>query len=121
MTTTGSHAAPWTMKRIVRMLVGAPTPRRRPPTTDLMNGPESLARTLYGEREQWDTAQMDDYDASPLLQRAWLAEADRRIEHAKSNDRHVAAFHGIPDHEWIHLPSLVQRDHREAFYQAKGL
>ena len=62
-----------------------------------------------------------DYDSSPMLQGAWLAVADRRIAHAKSQDRHVAAFHGIKDADWIHLPSLVQRDHREAFYQAKGL
>ena len=116
--TTNQHAAPWTFRRIMQML--APAPRRRPPI-DLMTGREAVARALYGQREGWDQSQMDDYDASPLLQGAWGAEADRRIAHAKSVDRHIAAFHGISDADWIHLPAIVKRDHTEAFYQAKGM
>ena len=124
MTTTNHHAAPWTFRRALAMLTPAPTQRRaeRIGRQQLyMSGREAVARALYGEREGWNAAQMADYDASPMLQGAWGAEADRRIAHAKSHDRHVAAFHGIKDSDWIHLPSLVQRDHREAFYQAKGL
>ena len=117
MSTTNHHAAPWTFRRVFADLFYKPSRD----ALDLMTGREASARALFGERENWDPAQMADYDASPMLQGAWLAEADRRIAHAKSQDRHVAAFHGIKDSDWIHLPSLVQRDHREAFYQAKGL
>lgn len=118
--TASQHAAPWSMKRIVRMLTGAPVPRRRPPT-DLLTGREAVARALFSEQVHGSTLDLLDYDRSPVLQGAWLAEADRRIEHAESIDRHVAAFHRIPDAEWIHLPSLAQKDYRESFYQAKGL
>lgn len=119
--TTNQHAAPWSFRRIVRMLSGAPTPRRRPPTTDLMTGREALARALFSEQVGGSTLDMLDYDASPVLQGAWMAVADRRLAHAASHDRHVAAFHGIRDAAWIHLPSLAQKDYRESFYQAKGL
>lgn len=124
MTTNPSHAAPWTFRRALAMLVPAPTQRRieRESRQQLyMSGREAVARALYGEREGWDAKQMADYDASPYLSRAWLAEADRRIAHAKSQDRHVAAFHGIKDADWIHLSSLAKVDHREAFWKAKGL
>lgn len=124
MTTTPSHAAPWTFRRALAMLLPAPTQRpieRESPQHLYMSGREAVARALFAEQCQHSILDLADYDASPYLSRAWLAEADRRIAHAKSQDRHVAAFHGIKDSDWIHLPSLVQRDHREAFYAAKGL
>jgi hypothetical protein len=119
--TTSQHAAPWTMKRIIRMLSGAPAPRRRPPTGDVLTAREAVARHLFSERVQASKLDMLDYDNSVRLQTVWGFEADRRIEHAKSSDRHVAAFHGIKDADWIHLPSLAQKDYRESFYAAKGL
>lgn len=118
--TTSQHAAPWSMRRIVRMLTGAPTPRRRPPT-DLMTHREAVARALFSEHVQASKLDMADYDHSPRLQHAWGLEADRRLAHAKSHDRHVAAFHGIKDADWIHMSALAKVDHREAYYKAKGL
>jgi hypothetical protein len=109
------------MKRIARMLTGAPVPRRRPPTTDLMTGREAVARALFSEQVGGSKLDLLDYDRSPILRGAWEAEADRRIAHAESADRHVAAHHNIPADEWIHLPSLAKKDYRESFYQAKGL
>lgn len=121
MTTTPSHAAPWTFRRALSMLVPAPRVRAVRAPADLLSGREAVARALFAEQVRHSIMDLADYDSSPMLQGAWLAVADRRIAHAKSQDRHVAAFHGIKDADWIHLPSLVQRDHREAFYQAKGL
>lgn len=102
------------------MLTGTPVPRRRPPT-DLMTHREAAARMLFFEQEPRSAQDMADYDNNLNLQRMWGVVADRRLAHARSNDRHVAAFHGIRDAEWIHLPSLAQKDYRESFYQAKGL
>ena len=118
MTTTPSHAARWTLRSVFADLFPA---RPAKETFDLMTHREASARALFGEHCKWDPKQMAEYDESPMLQGGWGAVADRRIAHAKSQDRHVAAFHGIKDADWIHLPSLVQRDHREAFYAAKGL
>ena len=118
--TTSQHAAPWSFRRIVRMLTGAPVPRRRPPT-DLLTGREAVARALFSEQVHGSRLDLEDYDHSPRLQHAWGLEADRRLEHAASPDSHVAAHHGIKDADWIHLPSLAQKDYRESFYQAKGL
>lgn len=121
MTTTGSHAAPWSMKRIIRMLSGAPVPRRRPPTGDVLTAREAVARHLFSEHVHGSRLDLLEYDNSVRLQTVWGFEADRRIEHAASPDRHVAAHHGIRDADWIHLPSLAQKDYRESFYAAKGL
>lgn len=122
MTTTHRHAAPWTLRRFMSCLFGSPRSRVKFTfTPDLLPGRDAAARHLFGESCNWDDAAMADYDRSPRLRGGWLAEADRRIAHAKSADRHVAAFHGIKDSDWIHLPAIVQRDHREAFYQARGL
>ena len=119
--TTSQHAAPWSMKRIIRMLSGAPTPRRRPPTGDVLTAREAVARHLFSEHVQASKLDMLDYDNSPRLQTVWAFEADRRIEHANSPDLHVAAFHRIPDSEWIHLPAIAKVDYRELYYRAKGL
>lgn len=95
--------------------------RRRLRRVGVLPGREALARKLFSDKVQDSRLDLLDYDNSPRLQRVWALEADRRLEHAASPDRHVAAHHGIPDAEWIHLPAIVQRDHRESFYQAKGL
>ena len=121
MTTTPSHAAPWTFRRALLMLVPAPRVRAVRAPADLLSGREAVARALFAEQVRHSIMDLADYDSSPMLQGAWLAVADRRIAHAKSQDRHVAAFHGIKDADWIHLSSLAKVDHREAFWKAKGL
>jgi len=121
MTTTHRHAAPWTLTRYIADLFSPPTNLPRNARPALLTGREAVARALYSEKVQNSRLDMLDYDSSPRLQAAWLAEADRRIEHAASPDRHVAAHHGISDTDWIHMPSLAKRDYREAFYQDKGL
>ena len=118
---TSQHAAPWSFRRIIRMLSGVPSPRRRPPTGDVLTAREAVARHLFSEHVQESKLDMMEYDNSVRLQTVWGFEADRRIEHANSPDRHIAAHHGIPAADWIHLPSLAQKDYRESFYQAKGL
>ena len=95
--------------------------RRRLRRLGVLPAREALARQLFSDQVQASKLDMLDYDNSVRLQTVWGFEADRRIEHAKSPDRHVAAFHHIADADWIHLPSLAQKDYREAFYQAKGL
>lgn len=122
MTTTSTHAARWTLRRVLADLLPARRePRAARVPADLLTGREAVARALFAEQVQHSILDLADYDASPMLQGAWLAVADRRIEHAKSQDRHVAAFHGIPDSEWVQLPSLAKADHREAFWKAKGM
>lgn len=121
MTTTRNHAAPWTFRRALLMLVPAPRVRAVRVPADLLSGREAVARALFAEQVQHSIMDLADYDSSPMLQGAWLAVADRRIAHAKSQDRHVAAFHGIKDSEWIHLSALAKMDHREAFWKAKGM
>jgi hypothetical protein len=119
MTTTPTHAAGWTLRRVFADLFPTRRPVRVP--ADLLSGREAVARALFAEQCQHSLLDLADYDASPMLQGAWGAEADRRIAHAQSQDRHVAAFHGIKDADWIHLPSLAKADHREAFWKAKGM
>lgn len=122
MTTTPKHAAPWTFRRLATCFLARRSFQRRTNSpTDLLSGREAVARALFAEQVQHSLLDLADYDASPYLSRAWLAEADRRIAHAQSQDRHVAAFHGIKDADWIHLSALAKVDHREAFWKAKGL
>ena len=121
MTTTPSHAAPWTFRRALLMLVPAPRSRAERAPADLLSGREAVARALFAEQVRHSIMDLADYDSSPMLQGAWLAVADRRIAHAQSQDRHVAAFHGIKDGDWIHLSSLAKVDHREAYYRAQGM
>jgi len=116
---TTNHAAPWTFRRFVSMLTGQP--RRRFTKVDVMSGPEAVARALFSEQVKGSTLDLLDYDNSPHLQGAWLAEADRRIAHAQSPDRFVSAHWGYTPAEWMSLPSLVKQDKREGFYEAKGL
>ena len=122
---TTNHAAPWTFRRLIACLLGSqPTPRykaARPGITHVLSGREAVARHLFGESVNWSDTDMAVYDRSPYLQGGWLAEADRRIEHAGSPDRHVAAHWGYTPAEWLALPGLVQVDKREQFFQAQGL
>jgi len=126
MTTTRTHAAPWTLRRIVRMFIGDPVGARKRIEREsrrplYLSGREATARHLFGEACQWSRLDMAEYDSSPVLRGGWLAEADRRIAHAGSPDRHVAAHWGYTAAEWIQLPALVKVDKREQFLQARGL
>ena len=103
------------------MLVPAPRVRAERAPAELLSGREAVARALFAEQVRHSIMDLADYDSSPMLQGAWLAVADRRIAHAKSQDRHVAAFHGIKDADWIHLSALAKVDHREAYYRAQGM
>lgn len=118
MTTTRTHAAPWTLASYLADLFSRPKPAR-PREPDLLTGREATARHLFGEACQWSRLDMAEYDNSPLLRGGWLAEADRRIAHAASPDRHVTAHHRISPSEWDAMPALVKKDLREDFYAAK--
>ena len=124
MTTTPTHAAPWTFRRFLAMFTGQTSPRRRaarPGVTHVLTGREAAARMLYGESVHWSTLDMLNYDANGYLQSYWLHVADRRIEHAASSDRFVAAHHGITPDAWCALSALAKVDLRESFYEAKGM
>lgn len=117
MTTTRPHALPWTFRQFVADLF----PTRRPVTaaSPVLTGREATARHLFGEAVQWSRLDMAEYDTSPMLRGAWLAEADRRIAQASSPDRHVTAHHRIPAAEWDAMSSIVKVDFRESYYAAK--
>jgi len=119
MTTTRPHALPWTFRQFVADLF----PTRRPVTaaSPVLTGREATARHLFGEAVHWSRLDMLEYDNDARLRGGWLAEADRRIAHAGSPDRHVAAHWGYTAAEWLALPAIVQVDKREGFYQARGL
>ena len=120
MTTTNSHAAPWTFRRFLACLLGSPRSRVKfREVAPVLTGREATARHLFGEAVYWSRLDMAEYDTSPMLRGGWLAEADRRIAHAASPDRHVTAHHRISPAEWDAMPALVQKDLREAFYAAK--
>jgi len=118
MTTTRTHAAPWTIRRFLADMSLKATRKSQPA---VLTGREATARHLFGEACQWGKLDMLNYDRSPHLQRVLLAEADRRIAHAASPDRHVAAHWGYAAAEWIQLPAIVKVDKREGYFQAMGL
>jgi hypothetical protein len=123
-TTTHRHAAPWTFRQFLADLLAKPSPRRRSPRPGMdhvLTGREATARHLFGETVHWSKLDMLEYDSSPLLRGGWLAEADRRINAARSPERFIAAHHSKTTAEWDALPALVKKDLRESFYQAKGL
>lgn len=121
MTTTRSHAAPWTLTRYIADLFSPPTNLARNARPALLTGREAAARAMYGQSVQWSALDMAEYDNNSYLQEAYLLEADRRIGHASSPDRHVAAHWGYTPAEWLALPALVQVDKREGFFAAQGL
>jgi hypothetical protein len=86
-----------------------------------MTGREAVARALYSEQVQGSKLDLLDYDNSPILRGAWLAEADRSIAHAESPDRHIAAHFGYTPAQWMSLPGLVKQDKREEFAFVKGM
>ena len=118
MTTTRTHAAPWTLRRLMSMLIAKPTRKSQPA---VLTGREATARALFAEAVQHSRLDMAEYDNSPLLRGGWLAEADRRIAHAASPDRHIAAHWGYSAAEWIQLPAIVKVDKREGYFAAKWL
>lgn len=123
MTTTSAHAAHWTLRRFLSCLFTPSSPRRRSPRPGMdhvLTAREAVARHLFGEAVHWGTLDMLDYDNSGALQAAWLVVADRRIEHAKSSDRFVAAFHGYTPEAWHALSALAKVDLRESFYEGNG-
>jgi hypothetical protein len=125
MTTTSTHAAPWTFRRFLSMFTGQTTPRRRaarPTVTHVLTGREAVARMLYGEAVHWSTLDMLNYDNQPFLQTIWLAKADRRIANPISPfDFRVMHWHGCTRDQWIDLPAIVKADKRESFMTEQGL
>lgn len=122
-TTTHRHAAPWTFRRFLAELFTPPTPRRRSPRPGMdhvLTAREAVARHLYGEWVNWSDLHMAEYDNNPIWRDNWLIVADRRIEHAKSSDRHVAAHHGYTPEAWHALSTLAKVDLRESFYEGQG-
>lgn len=120
MTTTGSHAAPWSMKRIVRMLTGAPVPRRRPPTGDVLTAREAVARHLFSEHVHGSRLDLLNYDNSPALQYAWGLEADLHLSVSKQ-DRDVAAHFGYTIAQWVSFSIMYKVDRREEYALVKGM
>lgn len=117
---TNQHAAPWTMKRIVRMLTGAPVPRRRPPTGDLLTGREAVARALFSEHVQGSKLDLLNYMNSPSLQYAWGLEADLHLSVSRE-DRDVARHFGYTIAQWISFSTMYKVDRREEFALVNGL
>jgi hypothetical protein len=117
MTTTRSHALPWTLRRFLACLL----PQRRHNSGPILNGREAVAYNLYGESVQWSRLDMLNYDHSPYLQSFWLRVADRRIWAAQHSDRHIAAFHGHSIEAWEQFSTLAKVDMREAYAKAKGM
>lgn len=126
MTTTRSHAAPWTFRRLMAELFLKPQPRRRSPRPGMdhvLTGREATARHLFGEAVQWSRIDMAEYDTSPMLRGGWLAEADRRIagHPIAIHDLLVLRHWGYTPTEWVQLPGIVKVDKREGYAQALGL
>jgi len=122
MTTTNSHAAPWTLTRYIADLFSPPTNLARNARPALLTGREAAARALYSDAVQGSKLDMLNYDATPHLQRTWLAEADRRIASTPSiPDLLVLRHWGYTEAEWTALPAIVKADKREHFYQTRGL
>lgn len=119
MTTTRSHAAPWTIARMMRMLIAKPSPRPEP----VLTGREATARHLFGEAVQWSRLDMLDYDNSPSRRAGWLAEADRRIAQPELDlsELIMARWHGYTPAQWLGLPPHVQVAKRDGYAQARGL
>lgn len=118
MTTTGSHAAPWSMKRIARMLTGAPVPRRRPPT--VLTPREAVALALFSEHVGGSKLDLIDYDHSPRLQAQWLAEADLHLSVSKE-DRDVANHFGYTLAQWVSFSIMYKVDRREEYALVNGM
>ena len=120
MTTTRTHAAPWTLRRLMSMLIAKPA---RKPQPAVLSGREATARHLYGEACQWSKLDMAEYDNSPLLRGGWLAEADRRIAGKPISipDLLVLKHWGYTPDQWRQLPAIVKVDKRESYYAARGL
>jgi hypothetical protein len=118
--TNRQHAAPWSFRRIVRMLSGAPTPRRRPPTGDVLTAREAVARALYSDRVQGSKLDMLNYDNSPALQYAWGLEADLHLS-VSSEDRAVAAHFGYTIAQWVSFSIMYKVDRREEYALVTGM
>ncbi|MEV7472264.1 hypothetical protein AB0N33_00940 [Pseudarthrobacter oxydans] len=118
--TTSQHAAPWSMKRIVRMLTGAPVPRRRPPTGDVLTGREAVARALFSDHVQGSKLDLLEYDNEPALQYAWGLEADLHLS-VSPEDRKVAAHFGYTIAQWVSFSAMHKVDRREEFALVKGM
>lgn len=118
MTTTRTHAHPWTFRQFMADLFAKPTPR----PTSVLSGREATARHLFGEAVQWLLPAMLRYDTDPEWQAVWLAEADRRIASAPSiPDLLVLRHWGYTKEEWAALPAIVKADKREHFFQTQGM
>lgn len=115
-----SHAAPWTMRRVLAMFTRPTTQRTTPP----MSGREAATRHLFGESVRWDAAEMADFDASPILQGGWGAEVDRRVAGGPKvalSDMLILRHWGFTPEQWVALPAIAKMDKREGFYQSMGL
>lgn len=121
MTTTRTHAAPWTLTSYLADLFSRPTTRKSEPA--VLTGREATARHLYGEACHWSRLDMAEYDNSPLLRGGWLAEADRRIavKPISIPDLLVLKHWGYTPDQWRQLPAIVKVDKRESYYSARGL
>lgn len=121
---TRSHALPWTFRQFLADLFPAPRRTTRPNLTHTLTGREAVARALFAEAVQHSRLDMLEYDSSPLLRGAWLAEADRRIAGgagATIPDLLVLRWYGYTPAEWDGLSTLAKVDARESYYQARGL
>jgi hypothetical protein len=128
MTITTRHAAPWTFRRLLACLLGQRTTARyraaRPDISRVLTAREAAARHLFGEAVQWSVLDMLEYDHTPYLQGAWLAEADRRIAGGPVvaiPDLVVLRWCGCQPDEWNALPAMVKADKREQFFQSRGM
>ena len=124
MTTTNSHAAPWTVRRFLACLLGSPRSRVKfTEVSPILTGREATARHLYGEAVHWSRLDMAEYDTSPMLRGGWLAEADRRIATPTLSlmDLMISRWHGYTPQQWAQLPAIVQVDKRESYFQVQGL
>jgi hypothetical protein len=89
-----------------------------------LTGREATARHLFGEACQWSRLDMLEYDSSPILRGAWLAEADRRIAGGDGlgiPELLILRWYGYTPAEWVALPAIVKVDKRESYFQARGL
>lgn len=119
--TTNSHAHPWTLASYLADVFSRPA---RTPRPKLLTGREATARALFAEAVQHSRLDMGEYDSSPILRGAWLAEADRRIAGGSSAtipDLLVLRWYGYTPAEWDGLSALAKVDKREGYAQARGL